>query len=996
MSLILDGTTGITFTTGGLKLVGSTSGTCEINATAVSGTSVLTMPAATDTLVGKDTTDTLTNKTLVAPVLGTPASGVMTNVTGTASGLTAGTVTTNANLTGEATSTGNSVTLSNSAVIGKVITGYTSGAGVVAATDTILQAIQKLDGNTAASGSGTVTSVSVVTANGLAGTVATASITPAITLTTSVTGVIKGDGTALSAATSGTDYSPGTSALATGIVKSTTTTGALTIAIAADFPTLDQNTTGNAATVTTNANLTGDITSIGNATTLTNAPVIAKVLTGYTSGAGTVADTDSILQAIQKLNGNDATNANLTGVITSSGNATSIASQTGTGTKFVVDTSPTLITPDLGTPSALVGTNISGTAAGLTAGTVTDGVYTTGSYSNPAWITALANNKITGLGDAALLNSGVANGVATLDGGGTVPTAQLPAAVLGALKYQGTWNANTNTPALASSVGTQGYYYVVATAGTTNLDGIASWAIGDWAIFGTAAWQKIDNTDAVTSVNGFTGTVSLAYADLAGAIPTWNQNTTGNAATVVTNANLTGVITSVGNATSIASQTGTGTKFVVDTSPTLITPDLGTPTALVGTNITGTATAFTASNVTTNANLTGVITSSGNATSIASQTGTGTKFVVDTSPILITPDLGTPTAVTLTSGTGLPLTTGVTGTLPIGNGGTNLTTYATGDLLYASAANTLSKLTAGTVNYVLTSGGAGVAPSWAAASGGVTTFSGSTTGLTPNTATSGAITLGGTLAVANGGTGVTTSTGSGANALATSPTLVTPLLGTPTSGILTNCTGTASGLTAGNVTTNANLTGGVTSVGNSATVVTNANLTGGVTSVGNAATVVTNANLTGMVTSVGNAASLGSFTSAQLATALTDETGSGANVFAISPTITTPIIVQSINAQTTAAYVTVASDAGAIVTVSYATANTFKLPTNASVAYAIGSTITLIQIGAGATTISAVTPATTIVLSTGATAASPVLAQYKSATCIKTGTDAWYIVGALA
>ena len=78
-------------------------------------------------------------------------------------------------------------------------------------------------------------------------------------------------------------------------------------------------------THTTNANLTGDVTSIGNSTTLTNAPVIAKVLTGYTSGAGTVAATDSILQAIQKLNGNDATNANLTGVVTSVGNSTSIA-----------------------------------------------------------------------------------------------------------------------------------------------------------------------------------------------------------------------------------------------------------------------------------------------------------------------------------------------------------------------------------------------------------------------------------------------------------------------------------------------------------------------------------------------------------------------------------------------------------------------------------------------------------------------------------------------
>jgi hypothetical protein len=113
-------------------------------------------------------------------------------------------------------------------------------------------------------------------------------------------------------------------------------------------------------------------------------------------------------------------------------------------------------------------------------------------------------------------------------------------------------------------------------------------------------------------------------------------------------------------------------------------------------------------------------------------------------------------------------------------------------------------------------------------------------------------------------------------------------------------------------------------------------------------------------------------------------------------TLTAPIVTYSVNAQTTTAYVTVAADAGAFITVSNAAANTFKLPTNAVVPYAIGSTITLIQIGAGATTISAVTPGTTTILSTGATAASPVLAQYRSAACIKTGTDAWYIVGALA
>jgi hypothetical protein len=117
-----------------------------------------------------------------------------------------------------------------------------------------------------------------------------------------------------------------------------------------------------------------------------------------------------------------------------------------------------------------------------------------------------------------------------------------------------------------------------------------------------------------------------------------------------------------------AEYTGTGTGvFVRATSPTLVTPALGTPTALVGTNISGTATAFTASNVTTNANLTGPITSVGNATSIASQTGTGSKFVVDTSPVLVTPNLGTPSAGVLTSCTGTA--TGLTaGTATTANG----------------------------------------------------------------------------------------------------------------------------------------------------------------------------------------------------------------------------------------------------------------------------------------------------------------------------------------
>ena len=222
-----------------------------------------------------------TSPALVTPDLGTPSALVGTNISGTATAFTASNVTTNANLTGEATSVGNAATLTNSAVIGKVLTGYASGAGTVAATDSILQAIQKLNGNTAAV-PGTVTSVSVVSNNGFAGTVATATSTPAITLTTTVTGILKGDSGVISAGTSGTDYSLGTSALATGILKSTTTTGGLTIAVAGDFPTLNQDTTGTAAK--TNA--------LNSATTVVNvsssaAPTNGQILTATGGTAAT-------------------------------------------------------------------------------------------------------------------------------------------------------------------------------------------------------------------------------------------------------------------------------------------------------------------------------------------------------------------------------------------------------------------------------------------------------------------------------------------------------------------------------------------------------------------------------------------------------------------------------------------------------------------------------------------------------------------------------------
>ena len=109
------------------------------------------------------------------------------------------------------------------------------------------------------------------------------------------------------------------------------------------------------------------------------------------------------------------------------------------------------------------------------------------------------------------------------------------------------------------------------------------------------------------------------------------------------------------------------------------------------------------------------------------------------------------------------------------------------------------------------------------------------------------------------------------------------------------------------------------------------------------------------------------------------------------------LVAFTLNAQTGTTYTAVSTDQyQVLVTMSNASANAFKIPTNASVAFAVGTVITVMNIGAGVCTISATTSGTTTVLSAGATAASPTLAQYRSAACIKTGTDTWYVVGAVA
>jgi hypothetical protein len=108
------------------------------------------------------------------------------------------------------------------------------------------------------------------------------------------------------------------------------------------------------------------------------------------------------------------------------------------------------------------------------------------------------------------------------------------------------------------------------------------------------------------------------------------------------------------------------------------------------------------------------------------------------------------------------------------------------------------------------------------------------------------------------------------------------------------------------------------------------------------------------------------------------------------------LVAFTVGAAQTGDYTAVIADAYQVVELmNKATAIAYKIPTNASVAFPIGTVLNILNIGVGACTISAVTPGTTTILSAGAVAASPTLAQYKSAACIKTGTDAWYVVGAI-
>jgi hypothetical protein len=342
--------------------------------------------------------------------------------------------------------------------------------------------------------------------------------------------------------------------------------------------------------------------------------------------------------------------------------------------------------------------------------------------------------------------------------------------IAGSLSYLGTWNASTNTPTLTSSVGTNGIYYIVATAGSTNLNGITDWQIGDWLLFNGSVWQKIDQSNLVTSVAGRTGAVTLSNTDISGLGTMSTQNASSVTITGGT-ATLTSLTTPTVQATnsaglSLKNSAGTtqlsmgggggdnlslnvstninGTNAQIDISPTgtghVHIKPTGVNSIEIAPTYVGEIDNMTIG-ATTPKNGSFVDLSVTGTTSFDGSQGTVGQ-VLTSAGTGATPTWTTPTAGTVTS---------VTGTSPVASSGGATPAIS----LAANYGDTQNPYASKTANFVLAApnGSAGAPTFRAVVAADIPTLNQNTTGTASNVT--------GTVAIANGGTGSTTA----ANAL---------------------------------------------------------------------------------------------------------------------------------------------------------------------------------------------------------------------------------------
>jgi len=595
---------------------------------------------------------------------------------------------------------------------------------------------------------GGITSVSVASANGFSSTTGGTATAPVITLGTSLNGILKGNGTSMVAA------------------------------IATDFPVLNQSTTGNATSAT---NITGGA---------------AGLL--YQSAANT---TSQILNST-------ATTGN---VLTWNGGATPVwQAPAASGITSITNANGIIATP-------------SGNTVSLSLTAINPTSVTTGAISSSSTITA------TGLITASSLKitTGAISGyVLKSDGSGNATWNPAGSS------YNGMWDATANSPVLANGVGSNGDYYVVSVAGSPAVLGGLTFTKGGQAVYNgtTNKWESISAVEADPLVKAITGmvksngtTISAAIAGTDYLLPSMTANrllgsglagTTASEITLGTNLSFTGSTLNAagGGVTTLAASNG----ITGNISGSTLTLGLG---AIAPTSITTTGTITATGAITATGGITGTLT--GTAANIAAGTGgqilyqsavgVTSKLNNGTAGQVLTSAGGTlaPTwsaaginSVSVATGNGFNSTNGGTATAPIITLGTPLTgilkgtgtamqvaiatdfpllnqsttgtaSFANsivggsgGQILYQSAAGVTTPLSNGTAGQVLTSAGTTLAPIWSAVSGSGTvtsvTGSGGTTGLTLTggaITTIGTLTLGGTLAIANGGTGATTVVG---------------------------------------------------------------------------------------------------------------------------------------------------------------------------------------------------------------------------------------------